>query len=344
MFTLDELAHQNATFAVPRSTVDATSNDTVTSAGIAAAIAAIDITYTSALSTSTTMPHAVGGIDANTSVSTLNGRTLSQMFDLLLFPTVEPVSENASVSISNIGSLFIAGTTQNVVITTLVNDGRVTLNGATQHASWTGTINTATLSGNITGNVTLGFSGTEDVDDYTQSNYVVALGANSVTFQVTWNTSDAPMPTNTVGDDAAAVQFPAGGNTYRQATRSFEGVYPIFLGDSNGNVTTQRNPLISHGANFFECAQQYSENASVRHAISFPNDMLNGRTPIFQVRDPAQNNTFQDPNGNYWTTTSETRPAPLQPPGYPSLPNRQYTRFTKTVTQGGPNTYRIKFS
>lgn len=58
-------------------------------------------TYTSNIeNTSLTMPNAVGGIGKGTKVSELNGRTYDQMFDDLLFPTIQPTHTEPSLKIT----------------------------------------------------------------------------------------------------------------------------------------------------------------------------------------------------------------------------------------------------
>ena len=59
-----------------------------------------DISYTTNLPDSLVVPQTIGGITKGTKVSDLEGSTISQMFDNLLFPEVQPTVQNPSASIS----------------------------------------------------------------------------------------------------------------------------------------------------------------------------------------------------------------------------------------------------
>lgn len=59
-----------------------------------------DISYTTNLPDSLVVPQTIGGINKGTKVSDLEGSTISQMFDNLLFPEVQPTVQSPSASIS----------------------------------------------------------------------------------------------------------------------------------------------------------------------------------------------------------------------------------------------------
>lgn len=58
-----------------------------------------DISYTTDLPDSLVVPQTIGGINKGTKVSDLEGSTISQMFDNLLFPEVQPTIQAPSVTI-----------------------------------------------------------------------------------------------------------------------------------------------------------------------------------------------------------------------------------------------------
>lgn len=58
-----------------------------------------DISYTTDLPDSLVVPQTIGGINKGTKVSDLEGSTISQMFDNLLFPEVQPTIQNPSATI-----------------------------------------------------------------------------------------------------------------------------------------------------------------------------------------------------------------------------------------------------
>lgn len=59
-----------------------------------------DISYTTDLPDSLVVPQTIGGISKGTKVSDLEGSTISQMFDNLLFPEVQPAIQAPSAAIS----------------------------------------------------------------------------------------------------------------------------------------------------------------------------------------------------------------------------------------------------
>lgn len=59
-----------------------------------------DISYTTDLPDSLVVPQTIGGINKGTKVSDLEGSTISQMFDNLLFPEVQPTIQAPSATIS----------------------------------------------------------------------------------------------------------------------------------------------------------------------------------------------------------------------------------------------------
>lgn len=94
-------------------------------------------TYTSEIEdTELEMPSAVGGISKGTTVGDLNGKTINQMFDDLLFPTVNPtyVAPSASISFASYSTLQkvgSAGPTEDN-FTTGYNPGAINVNGVKQ--------------------------------------------------------------------------------------------------------------------------------------------------------------------------------------------------------------------
>ena len=55
----------------------------------------------------TIVPESIGGIEAGTKLSQLEGKTFGQMFDYLLFPEINPTVQNPSASISFVSFLPI---------------------------------------------------------------------------------------------------------------------------------------------------------------------------------------------------------------------------------------------
>ena len=82
------------------------------------------------------MPNAVGGIAKGTTISELEGKTYNEMFDDLLFPTVNPTftAPSASIAFKSYSSTQEVGTTGPTAsnFTVGYNAGAITLNGTKQ--------------------------------------------------------------------------------------------------------------------------------------------------------------------------------------------------------------------
>lgn len=83
------------------------------------------------------MPSAVGGLGKGTTVESLEGKTFSQMFDDILFPTVNPTftAPTASIAFKDYTSIKEVGSTAPMAsnFTTGYNAGAITLNGVKQN-------------------------------------------------------------------------------------------------------------------------------------------------------------------------------------------------------------------
>lgn len=94
-------------------------------------------TYTSEIEdTELEMPSAVGGISKGTTIGDLNGKTINQMFDDLLFPTVNPtyVAPSASIAFKSYATLQKVGSTGPTEdnFTTGYNPGAINVNEVKQ--------------------------------------------------------------------------------------------------------------------------------------------------------------------------------------------------------------------
>lgn len=97
-----------------------------------------DISYTTNLPDSLVVPQTIGGINKGTKVSDLEGSTISQMFDNLLFPEVQPTVQSPSASISfkdtfSTNGVYEVGTTAPTAVNfnTSFNRGTCTVVGQT---------------------------------------------------------------------------------------------------------------------------------------------------------------------------------------------------------------------
>lgn len=102
--------------------------------------AGLNIEYTSAENKDFQAPYTVGGITKGTKVSSVSGKTVSEVFDQILFPTIQPiVSKRPSATLSfkkGFDPFQIVGTTINYegLFVPSGDSGQVTLNGVNMGA------------------------------------------------------------------------------------------------------------------------------------------------------------------------------------------------------------------
>ena len=290
-----------------------------------------DDTYTSALPPATEVPTTVGGITSGTTALDLDGLSQNQMWDKLLFPTVNPTASQPSASLSGISGLKIIGSSQSFTLNTGANQGTL----SNPSGVYAGDVTAASISG-PGGPYTLNVGpGATDIDNQAITHTAVeGTSGNSWTLTVTFDAG--PMPLDSTGANFASLQFTGGNKT---ASRSFEGVHPYFLGNVGGNF--DQAPLVSHSAgtsvtsNVIQADQGYGEdgNAGLYHRISLPDTMVDGRT--IQVWQYSTVSTQYAEATSAWALSTETRTIEGQPVTYRLL--------TKSGSEGGSNLYRIKF-
>lgn len=216
-------------------TVEDGSNGIIT-LGLDASIAGGSV-YDSSLDPSTTMPSSVGGIPAGTTVASLNGDTISSLWDALLFPTAYPTltAPNNSFS-SNAGSLQEIGASINIIFSASFSRGSISPQYSAISPYRSGLPNTYTYTGTGIAGAVISTSLT---DVSTLTGYTVISGSQS------W--------TNTVSYDAGVQPYDSKGNPYNSPlaagtttakTVSLEGVYPLF-GTTVNISTLTKQTLVS---------------------------------------------------------------------------------------------------
>lgn len=187
----------------------------------------IEKEYTSVISDKTlTTPNAVGGITKGTKVSDLEGKTFSEMFDDLLFPTVNPTftAPSASIAFKSFSSTQEVGTTGPTAsnFTVGYNAGAITLNG-TKQDNRGGTQDTANSFIYVNGsasNKTLPSK--------------VTLG--NTTFKYRAAFAEGPQPKNNKGGDYST---PLAAGTVDSSAITLNGTYPWYASTSSATSTNQ---------------------------------------------------------------------------------------------------------
>ena len=299
--------------------------------------------YSSSLTDETTMFEDVGGIPEGTTVLDLNGETFSALFDQLLFPTVQPElqsgpSTDLQVSYSGMQTgvkLAIAGDTQTLTIESTANRGSMTnpsqFEGTTNPINYAGYVDNASISGPGGASYIPTVTPPTTINDVSPApNYQFTFGDNDWTLTTTFLTG--PVPRDSTGTPASTPpQYTFGTVTDDD---KIEGVYPIYLGNSSGNLVP-RNRLASQNASNIECDQPYNETLTLAHQIAVPQIMVSGDITI-EV-DAGQLGWQQQYPGSTWVQSSILI-EPVTGQG-----DIDYYLYTKQQPIGNANNYRINW-
>ena len=172
--------------------------------------------------------NGVGGISGGTTVAQLSGKTLINILDNLIFPTVNPTFTSPSYSIndglSSLLEITSGITTFPVTITGTFNRGTILLNGQTQDFR-AGTATTYTFIGQSIPTLVTQAGNT----------YSLTLTAQTglMSYISTVNYVQGPQPYDNKGNPYST-PYPAGSLS---ANHSFEGVYPLYATIYNGNLS-----------------------------------------------------------------------------------------------------------
>lgn len=290
----------------------------------------IDLLYTSALPVDTQIPTAVGGFSVGETPTDLNGKTQSEMWDKLLFPTVYPTGSGASTTLNDSYGLQEIQKTLQVVLTSSANQGTL----SNPSGPWAGNVNNAVITGPgpdlnpaITPPASLG--------DVTVVDHVVTQGTQSWTLTTSFD--QGPMPVDSTGADYPGVRFNAQNKTN---STSFEGVWPIYVGLDTGEANLDKIGLKSQSANNIPISQNYGETASLNHRIAVPVDMIQGGDITIELDAGQlgwQASYSAGANAGGWVRTTVTFDVHAAATGI------QYYLYTKSGTTGGANGYRINW-
>ena len=186
----------------------------------------VDVVYESSIEDKTLeMPSAVGGLSKGTTVESLEGKTFSQMFDDILFPTVNPTftAPTASISFKNYTSTKEVGsaapTTSN--FTTSYNAGAITLNGVKQNNRG-GAIDSANSFIYVNG----------DASNKTLPEKVT-LGSTTYNYRASYN--EGPQPKDNKGNDYDA---PLAAGYVDSSAVTLNGTYPWFASTESASAAS----------------------------------------------------------------------------------------------------------
>lgn len=272
-----------------------------------------------------TMPNAVGGFAKGTTVSALEGKTYSEMFDDLLFPTVNPTftAPSASIAWKNYSSTQEVGATgpTSANFTTGYNAGQITLSG-TKQANRGGTQDTANsyiYVNDSTSNKTLPSK--------------VTLG--NTTFKYHAAFAEGPQPKNNKGGNYST---PLAAGSVNSSAITLNGTYPWYA--STVGVTASspvaKQALVAWNATagaMYTGDTGFTLEASgtVPQVIKVPNSRTISNMEMYDTGAEK----WKAVSMSVWTTSTETISV--------NGTNVTYTVYTYTGAARGQVKLRIKF-
>lgn len=261
-----------------------------------------DIVYTTGIKVdgepdpNLTTPNDVGGIKKGTPLvdqtidgkvkKGLNGKSFSELFDDLLFPTVKPTYTAPSASISwksgfqtvyEKGSSveLTVGTGSTTTIKTSFSKGAITLNGVRQN--------------NRSGNLSSGFVYVND--DINNKTLPTTVPLGDTTFKYRASYAEGPQPYNNKGgtvdaDGNALTKLPAG--SVDSSAITLNGTYPWYAPTATMGTWTKQ-PLISWKDTAIESdragvtLQPHSDNATPQNKQGFKFPRPTGRNTTIKI-------------------------------------------------------------
>lgn len=262
--------------------------------------------YESQYDSSTQVPNTIGGIEAGTTVAQLDGETISEMWDRLLFPTINPTFVAPDNTLSdNVNSLQEIGDDIDITFSATFNRGQILLNGSFQNYR-SGT----SLAYNYNGpSVSIRDLSTLPTNSYTLNNYDVTIGTQTWTGFVEYLVG--PQPYDSKGNPFGS-SLPAG-NTGNKSV-SFEGVYPLYATTVDTAVLTKQG-LVSMLSGNNVVIDLAFETAGNKQKIDIPDSWTGTPTnrPLAGIEtynNVTQSWAYQGGDAatslTYWTTSSTT--------------------------------------
>lgn len=199
--------------------------------GVQDEINGLDISadYESDMEETMAMPNAVGGFSKGTTVADLQGKSLSQMFDILLFPAVDPSHGTPSVT-----GFALSSSTSPVELGASVPS---VSDASFNRATWTNYNNSLPYAGEATSTVyDITINGQSYSDKSALPSTFTALG--NQTYKATINYAKGPTPVNNRGEERPSLACAAGSVS---ATRTVNVTVPWFASTA---AATSSNPVV----------------------------------------------------------------------------------------------------
>lgn len=247
------------------------------------------IKYNTTIDDSLAMPSAVGGIAKGTTAGTLKAKTFTQLFDDLLFPTIQPVGTAPSVAFSVKSAQLEVGAelpTELADFNYTFTRGIWKLNGVTVSGKYySGTAGTPTIKCNYPA---------------ANSNPPASVDTDAaITYTLSVTVAKGDTTVDNKGN-AATVQPYAGGTITKTATIN---TYYSYYSNASANATVAKGKLLT-ATNVTDLAFAPETAASKKHQFKLPNKY--NLTAIYQKNTIGNTYDGQPNIISDFTKTTET--------------------------------------
>lgn len=256
--------------------------------------------YTSKLDSELTTMNKLGGIDAGTTVSDLNKKTISEILDTLLFPTLYPTKVDGSLSLTSTNNgLVKVGTDITVNLKTNFNKGEWKLNNIKQ-CDYLG--DAIDYSFEQTDTNKEGVTMTQNGSECSVS--VSKLKYGQYKFRSTVNYSQGPQAKDSTGVNYGT---PAPSGSKTASISSFTGVYPYFASTKTEGVLTEQ-PLKPSTNNTILEMTLVPGVIGKPQQFELPETMKGGVVPTFKMKvfDPSTSTWKEIVFSSYFNDGIET--------------------------------------
>lgn len=233
-------------------------------------------TYTPGVGDTVKTASTVGALPKGTTAASLKDKTLSQIFDEMLFPTVQPTATapSARISLSGYNSLQEVGATAPTAsnFSTSFDKGGIYLDGVKQ----------SDRSGALVSDVL--FRGQESASSGTTAfSAVVAEGRQYYYYKVNYAAGPSDIKDNKGNTATSLSQLPAGSVT--STSQVVEGVYPIFATTTDTNISSNNVTKLALTASKSNITTTLAaETATSKHKFK-----IKGTMTKIELKDPFGN-------------------------------------------------------
>lgn len=239
----DGLVENTVTAALGDKLLTASDRELLESVGDILETGQLDVTYNSELDSTVATVNALGGIPAGTTVAQLDGKSISEVLDTLIFPTIQPtvIAPSASISLkSGVSDIKEVGATgySESDFNTSFNQGTIKIGSSTQ----------AARAGAKTSDVLYAGSEANGIPA------TISEGTTNFYYKVYYEAG--PTPLDSKGNPATSYTALPAGSVVSSAKATY-GVYPFYANVENEEVskltltknTTFTTTLASEGPN-----------------------------------------------------------------------------------------------